>query len=210
MNKRSLKFFEEIAAITYDISSVKLANKSDFTRLDADFILKYANKESKILDLGSGTGLIINKIYKEVKKIVAVEYFPEFSKFIEKSDNIKVVNVDIFKYSTEEKFDLLTLFAVMHYLNEREAIEIYSKYISFVTPGGKILVKNQFGINEDVEVSGYSEEQKNNYYAQYRHIDKEIRILSDLGCRNIEVVDIYPPECNRWSNTHFYAIAAEV
>ena len=31
----------------------------------------------------------------------------------------------------------------------------------------------------------------------------------DIGYKNIEIVDIYPPEANRWDNTHFYSIVAE-
>ena len=75
---------------------------------------------------------------------------------------------------------------------------------------GKIIIKNQFGIEQDVTVEGYSQEQKTEYYAQYRQINKEVSILSNIGYKNIEVFDIYPPECNRWQNTHFYAIVGGV
>lgn len=46
-------------------------------------------------------------------------------------------------------------------------------------------------------------------FASYRHIDKETLLLENIGYKNIKVVDIYPPEANRWDNTHFYAIVAE-
>ena len=72
-----------------------------------------------------------------------------------------------------------------------------------------MIVKNQFGLHEDVTVDGFSEELQENYFSQYRYIDKEIRLLREVGFNNIEVVDIYPKECNRWDNTHFYALVAE-
>lgn len=120
-NREALDFFRKISEISNDPKSVKLANASDFSQMDADFILKYANEDSE----------------------------------------------------------------------------------------GKIIIKNQFGVRDDVVVEGYSEEQHSNYFAQYRFIDKEVVNLSNIGYQNISVMDIYPPECNRWENTHFYAIVAE-
>jgi hypothetical protein len=102
------------------------------------------------------------------------------------------------------------MFGVAQYFNEDEILGIYKKYYSNLKENGKMLIKNQFGVNEDVLVSGYSEELKTDYYSQYRHIDKEVDILKKVGFKNVEVIDIYPPECNRWENTHFYAIVANL
>lgn len=120
-NREALDFFRKISEVSNDPKSVKLSNASDFSQMDADFILKYANEDSE----------------------------------------------------------------------------------------GKIIIKNQFGVRDDVVVEGYSEEQHSNCFAQYRFIDKEVVNLSNIGYQNISVMDIYPPECNLWENTHFYAIVAE-
>ena len=72
-----------------------------------------------------------------------------------------------------------------------------------------MIIKNQFGLHKDVTIDGFSEELQENYFAQYRFIDKEVRLLHDAGFGNVEIVDIYPKECNRWDNTHFYALVAE-
>lgn len=190
--------------------SVKITANSDFSERDSNFILKFADSDSEILDLASGTGLIVNKISHHVKHITAVEAFSEFSKFIENTRQITVINQDISLFVTEKKFDLITMFGVAQYFNEDEILAIYKKYYSNLKENGKMLIKNQFGVNEDVLVSGYSEELKTNYYSQYRHINKEVDILKKVGFQNIEIIDIYPPECNRWENTHFYAIVASL
>jgi SAM-dependent methyltransferase len=209
-NKDALDFFHNMSEKSQDPKSVKLANSSDFSSLDADFILKYADKNTNILDLGSGTGLIVNKIYDKVGHVTAVEPFPSFTKFIVPSDNVTVVNKTFDEFTIERTdYDIITVFGVMHYFNESESVEIYKKFYSALRTGGRIIIKNQFGVQEDVVVEGYSEEQKSNYYAQYRYIEKEVSNLSSLGYNNVVVVDIYPPECNRWENTHFYAIVAE-
>ena len=96
----------------------------------------------------------------------------------------------------------------MHYVNEEEVQVLYKKYQQFLKPQGIFIIKNQFGINETINISGYSQEQKRDYYSQYRWIEREKEILISLGHRIVEVCDIYPPEANRWDNTHFYAIVA--
>lgn len=209
-NKEALDFFQKMSENSHDPKSVKLANSSDFSQMDASFILEYADDKTNILDLGTGTGLIVNKLYDKVNHITAVEPFSSFTKYIVPSDNITIVNKTFEEYVIiSNDFDLITIFGVMHYFNEQESVEIYRKFQSALKPGGKIIIKNQFGIHEDVVVEGYSKEQKSNYYAQYRFIDKEVRNLSSIGFQNVTVVDIYPPECNRWENTHFYAIVGE-
>jgi hypothetical protein len=98
----------------------------------------------------------------------------------------------------------------MNYFNTDEATTVYKKAKSFVKLGGTLVVKNQFGVKEDVTVAGFSEEIGRNYYSNYRHVDSEVALLGLLGFKNIEVTDIYPAEFNRWENTHFYAITATV
>jgi len=208
-NRKALDFFRKMAATNNEENSVKLANNSDFTTLDAEFILKYVNSSTHILDLGAGTGLVVNKIYDKVEHIVAVEPFANFAKHIVQSNNITIVNETILNFLPSKQFDIITIFAVMHYFNEKEAIEIYERYYPCLKYGGKLIIKNQFGVSHDVLVDGYSEEQKSDYFAQYRHLQKEIEILDKIGYKNIEPFDIYPPECSRWNNTHFYAIVAE-
>ena len=199
-----------MAANSYDPKSVKLNPGNDFTQMDAHFILKYADENSILLDLGSGTGLTVNKIYDKVKHITAVEPFPSFTQFIVTSDNISIVNKTLDEFQIDRiDYDLITMFGIMHYFNEAESISLYEKYYYALKKGGHIIVKNQFGVKEDVVVEGYSEELKTYYYSSYRYINKEVRILQKVGYKNLKIEDIYPPECNRWENTHFYAIVGE-
>ncbi|MCX2716488.1 class I SAM-dependent methyltransferase [Helicobacter sp. MIT 21-1697] len=211
MNEKALEFFGALSKEARE-DSVKLANNTDFSELDAKFILKYANEKSHILDLGSGSGLIVNKIYPYVEKIVCVDFYQEFTKFIAKNEKITIINEDLFSFNTQEKFDIVSAFGVMHYVNEQEAQELYQKYQQFLKPqgGGLFIIKNQFGIKETINVSGYSQEQKREYYSQYRYIEREKQILKDLGFEIIEVCDIYPKEANRWENTHFWAIVGKL
>ena len=209
-NRKSLDFFADMAKKNPDEKSVKITKVSDFTKMDADFIMKYANKNTHILDLASGSGLIINRIYNNVGHITAVEAFMEFTKFIVQTKKIELINEDISNFKTDKVFDLITMFGIAQYFNETEITNIYKRYYKNLDENGNIIIKNQFGVHEDVTVSGYSDELKTNYYSQYRHIDKEVNLLKEVGYKNIEVIDIYPPECSRWDNTHFYAIVGSI
>jgi len=106
-------------------------------------------------------------------------------------------------------FDIITIFGTLHYFNEEEAVRIYRKYYQYLKPGGKIIVKQQFGVNEDVTVSGFSQELHKQYYSQYRHLKKEMKIMKNTGFKNIEAHEVYPPEFNKWENTHYYAVVGE-
>ncbi len=207
-NEYSLSFFANLAKNNPDEKSVKITSISDFSDKDADFLLSFSNAETEILDLASGSGLIINKIFEKVKHITAIEAFEQFSRFIKKNKSITIVNQDIMLFDSKFKFDLVTMFGVVQYFNESEIIRIYNKYQENLKEKGKLIIKNQFGVKEDVIVNGYSDELKTNYYSEYRHIDKEVRLLESVGFKHTEIFDIYPPECNRWENTHFYAIVA--
>ncbi len=209
-NKNALDFFEKMTSKAKDNPNcVKMAKNTDFTHIDAEFILKYADKNSEILDLGSGTGLTVNKIYDKVKLIDCVEPFKEFSDHIVKSDNVSVINQSVLDFDTDKKYDLVGVFGLIQYFNREESANIYKKCLKWMKPNSKIIIKNQFGVKEDVLVAGYSEEQKTEYFSEYRHLDKEVNLLENLGFKNVKTFDIYPPEANRWDNTHFYAIVAE-
>lgn len=208
INSKAMVFFQHMADKAEDAGCVKLAGKSDFTSLDADFILRYANADTDILDVASGTGLIVNKVQKHVKSIDCIEPFERFSRFINPANNVRVFNTLAVNFISDRKYDLITFFACMHYFSGDEAKDIYYRFRRMLCPNGKIIIKNQFGVDEDVTIDGFSKEQQTNYYAQYRTIANETAILKDVGFSAVESYDIYPSSCNRWSNTHFYAIVA--
>jgi len=209
-NTQSLSFFRDMASQKPKQDDVKINPGNDHSDLDAKFILNHTTKETRILDLGSGSGLIINRIYKQVAHITAIDAYKEFTQFIKTAPNITVINADISLYSTAEQFDLVTLFGIVQYFSRREILKIYKKLLKNIKPNGKLIIKNQFGIDSDVLVAGYSEELSKNYYSHYRRLTSEVELLKAVGYRNIRTFDIYPANYNRWENTHFYAILAEV
>lgn len=208
-NQKALQYWTQKSRSNVTPLTAKVHSTNDFSQMDADFICQYVNQNSDLLDLATGTGITLNKYSDRVKSVVAVERFPEFAQFIEKRPNVEVVISDITEFETTRKFDVINFFGIISYFNRDEIARLYSKYKVFLKPTGKFLIKNQFGVREDVLVDGFSEELRCNYCSEYRSIETETTILKQAGFSHFEVVDIYPPEFNRWQNTHFYALIAE-
>lgn len=209
-HSKAIRYWEYMASDNPTEKTAKVNPQNDFTDFDAEFIMKYANETSELLDLASGTGMALNKYYKRVGHVDAVEMFPEFTKFIAKSPNINIFNESITDFVSSKKYDIVLMFGIVQYFNEDEMKNLYIKYKNYLKPTGKLIIKNQFGVKEDVTVSGISKELNKPYYSQYRHLDKEVNTLKSLEFDPVIVTDIYPPEANRWDNTHFYAIVASL
>lgn len=207
-NKDVIGYYDKMAANIKKPTETRNKAK-DFSAFDIAFMKARASNDKTLLDLGSGTGLLINSLIEDFKHITAIEKYENFSKFITQSHKIEIINTDVLGLELAQKeFDTLSLFGVMNCFNADEAESIYKNIIRYLKPDGQLIVKNQFGVDEDVTVEGFSEEIGTNYYSNYRHLDGEIELLTRCGYTNIEVFDIYPAEYNRWDNTHFYALTA--
>ncbi|OCR13836.1 hypothetical protein BA918_07775 [Helicobacter pullorum] len=211
-NDETLIFFNSIIKDQeFNEYSVKMAKDQDYSCVDANFIMQYSTDDSEVLDLGSGTGLIVNKLFSHVKRIVCVELYTGFTDYIIKDKKIEINNINIFDFTTNDRFDLVTAFGIMHYFNKEEALEVYSKYKFFLKDAGYFIIKNQFGLQETITIENrvLSDTNMVGYYSQYRSINSEIEILRQVGFQKVQVVDIYPPFANKWSNTHYYALVCQ-
>lgn len=186
---------------------IETRNKAkDFTDFDVDFVLAFSDKNKNVLDLGSGTGLLINRIYSKFKSVTAVEKYDGFAMHIIEDANVNVEISDLLNYKPIDEYDIVTIFGVMNFFNNIEALNVYKMAFGALKEGGRIIVKNQMGIEDDVIVNGFSAELQTNYYSQYRTVESESKLLNLAGFGTLEVYDIYPSEYNRWDNTHFYAL----
>jgi len=205
-NKKVIDYYNKMAD---KISSpTETRNKAkDFSMYDIAFMKRYSSSEKILLDLGSGTGLLINNIVNDFAKIIAVEKYKKFSNFIVKNSNIQIFNQDLLDLNIENSIaDIVSLFGVMNCFNVEEATIIYKKSFDLLNKDGLLIIKNQMGIYEDVTIDGFSDELQTNYYANYRQVDKEIKMIESLGFVLMHKEDIYPKEYNRWESTHFYAL----
>ncbi len=204
-NRRIHDYYEHLSkSITHPLQT---RNKApDFSSFDIDFVRRFGGPDKTLLDLGSGTGLLLNALPSHFRHLVAVEKYPEFARFIQPASNVQLFIDDLLDFESTETFDVITLFGVMNFFNRQEALAIYAKVFRWLKPSGTLLIKHNMGTETDVTVDGFSEELQRHYFSNYRSVSHETELLTALGFHVHQTVDIYPPEFNRWNNTHFYAL----
>ncbi|MFT3806900.1 class I SAM-dependent methyltransferase [Arenimonas sp.] len=207
-NEKIRSYYDALAGRIESADATR--NKApDSTEFDVAYMKEFADPSASLLELGAGTGLLLNRIMDDFGQIVAVELYPAFSKFITPAAHVQIVNADLLGFETDAVFDIVILFGVMNYFNAEEAAGLYRKIARWVKPGGKLVVKNQMGRTEDVVVDGLSQELQSSYYSEYRTPAHEMRLIESTGLKVLRQDDIYPEHFNRWPNTRFVALLAE-
>jgi HAD superfamily phosphoserine phosphatase-like hydrolase len=204
-NSKAINYYDQLAKKIKN--PIEIRNKApDHSYYDIGVVKRFSGKNKELLDLGSGTGLLINNLTNDFKKIIAIEKYKKFSNFINKSKKIKVVNKDVLDLEIDRNYDVITAFGLMNFFNFQEASGVYKKVFDLLEQNGIFIVKHQMGVDEDVVEDAYSSELGCNYFSNYRSLQNESDLLKKIGFRIQEIIDIYPDKFNRWDNTHFYAI----
>jgi cyclopropane fatty-acyl-phospholipid synthase-like methyltransferase len=183
--------------------------RPDTAEIEIPFITRYFSREDHIIDIGSGTGLIINKLIDHVAHITAVETFEGFSKFILDHPKILLITADITSFKMRKLFDGAMCTGVAQCFERNKMTTIYQNIFSMIRPEGRFISRMQCGLNEDVVVDGISEELGEQYFAEYRQVDSEIRLLKDIGFEKVEIHDIFPDSLNKWSNTRHFMFVCD-
>ena len=204
-NRQIHEYYDHLSKTITD--PLQTRNKApDFSTFDINFVRGFAGPHKTLLDLGSGSGLLLNALPAHFHHIVAVEKYSEFARFIQPAPNLQLFIDDLLHFQSSQAFDVVTLFGVMNYFNTQEALSIYAKVYHWLKPSGTLLIKHNMGTEADVTINGFSEELQRHYFSNYRSLDHETELLSSLGFSVQNTIDIYPPEFNRWKNTHYYAL----
>jgi SAM-dependent methyltransferase len=178
--------------------------RPDTSDLEVDFMTRYIKPTDDVLDIGSGSGLIINKMIDKVGHITAVEKFEGFTKFIVNHPNMLVINADILGFKMRKHFDVVLCLGVAQCFKKSDAVEIYQSLFEMTKPGGVLIVRMHCGLEKDKIVNGYSEELQTNYFAEYRHVKDEIETLKKIGFTTVEKHDILPDTLNVWPDTRHF------
>lgn len=202
MNK-SEKYWRELSQKIEN--PVQTKNKRpDTSDLEIEFLKRYLKADDDVLDVGSGSGLIINKLYPFVKQITAVEKFEGFTRFIFDVPNMLVINADILGFKMRKQFDAVLLFGVTQCFSKEEACMLYKAAFDMTKPGGLIIVRTHCGLEVDKTIDGFSQELGTEYFAQYRQVDQEMKLMESVGYQNIEKHDVFPDTLNVWPDTRHF------
>ena len=178
---------------------------TDLSELNANFINQHLYDGCKVLDLGCGDANYIGKI-KHVVEFTLVDYVTPKNLVI--PTNAKFIENDIRSFSTDDKFDIILLFGVANFFGYLEVEKIYHKCYRWLKPDGKLLVKHQCGVKEDILVDKFSENLNSNYVAYYGSIESHSKMLKRSGF-TFEISDPYPMTYNKWEDTAFKAFVCK-
>lgn len=186
----------------YLISRYHLNGRDEY---DYNFLKQFINSNSSILDLGCGTGILEEKLSATAKYILAIDKYKEFIDKAFKANNIEYLVKEITTIDIEKIFDLIIMFGVTLYLSDEELVLLLQKVKNLMDLDSTFVIKNQWGIEEEVIVNKYSEQLDSIYYAKYRKLQDIINLTNSLGF-SCNIHDIYPQNFNNWTNTHEYAL----
>ncbi|EJD8499353.1 TPA: class I SAM-dependent methyltransferase [Staphylococcus pseudintermedius] len=204
LNKDLIKdFWNKRAEVDDSRLATQLSEDGSFM-YDKKLVEIYLNKGDVMLDLGCGTGTLINEVKEIADYIVGVERENKLASRVVKRKNIDVVIQDVLQFESEQKFDLITVIGVINYLDDQELNMLLTNIQKLLKSNGKIIFKQQSGVKETVVINNYSEELKTEYSAIYRHWQKEKNIFENYFTVE-EIIDVYPEENNKWDNTHHFA-----
>ena len=184
------EFFNKIVDIDYDEKHLKVINAKEK-------IIEFLPKNvEKIIDLGTGTGLQLIKLYKEYPDVhtTAIDISTGMLKKLEErhiSENITIVNKSFFEYDFEEGTDAVISTQALHHFEPNDKLALYKKVYNCLKNGGLFINEDYFAVDNNAEKQGF-EDYYNLVRGEGKHydtpltIEHEIEILKEAGFSSIE------------------------
>jgi len=200
---KSTKYWESLSRKIQSPTETK-NKRPDTSDLEVSFLMDFLKAEDEVLDIGSGSGLIINKLIDKVGHITAVEKYEGFTRFIVEDEKMLVINAEIIGFKMRQLYDAVLCFGVAQCFEREVMTGIYSNMYEMIKSGGLLIVRTHCGLETDKIIDGFSEELQTEYYAEYRQVDKEEALLRSLGFEAVKRYDIFPDTLNVWPDTRHF------
>jgi len=173
-------------------------NRVDNVENIANSIIKTINfdKSMHIIDFGSGTGLLLERVANHVGKITAVDISSSMNaQLLAKKNNlgckIDILEIDLEKSDLEGSFDGIISSMTMHHIQNIEAM--FDKFYSMIKPGGFIAISDL-----DVEDGSFHDEDTDVYHFGFDR-GNFAKIARASGFKLVEFLDasvVHKPQGN--------------
>jgi len=127
----------------YDKEKASTKNVSDI----ADLILKEIKylKDMRIMDFGSGTGLLLSKVAPYVNEITAIDISKSMNEVLKnKKDGIdcklEIIEIDLTKEDLNKKFDGIISSMTIHHIND--TLSLFQKFFNMLHSNGTIALSD--------------------------------------------------------------------
>jgi len=142
------------------------------------------NSTMKIMDFGSGTGLLLEKIAPYVKKIIAVDMSTSMNKKLnDKRDllhcELEILQIDLSKIKLEESFDSIISSMTLHHIKNIKSI--LTDFYTMLNQNGTIALADL-----DMEDGSFHTEDTGVYHFGFDR-DELIKITKSVGFKNVKI-----------------------
>ncbi len=147
-----------------------------------------ANKTVKLLNVASGPARDLLELYAEMpaaKKLetLCIEMDSHAIAYAENltqahAADIRFINKNIFKFDTDEKFDLIWSAGLFDYFDDKAFVYVLSKFRNWVSAQGEIVIGN---FNESHNPSREYMELFGNWYLHHRSADELKALAMEAG-----------------------------
>jgi tRNA (cmo5U34)-methyltransferase len=191
----------------YESHMIKDANDTA-TYIDTARLIP-ARKGLKLLDLGCGTGLELDEIFK-VNPTVQVTGIDLAEKMLEKlkqkhaarQGQLNLIHADYFKYDFgKNMYDVAVSYSSLHHFTPEEKVGLYRKIYAALKPGGFYLEDDYMAPTQEFEDYHFAENKRiraeQGIERGYYHYDtpctveNQIAMLKTAGFTNVEKVGQY-------------------
>lgn len=168
-----------------------------------DIVSKYIYpQKNKILDLGCGTGLELEEIFKKSpeSEIVCVDISKEMLRKLEskyKNYNIKTINKNFFDIDFgNEEYDFVISVMTLHHFLEKDKLMLYKKIYSSLKKNGMFINSDYIVDDPNFELERFEQLQQiqANYSGELFHFDipfteeRERNVILNSGFSSIDKV----------------------
>lgn len=160
---------------------------------------------TNLLDLGCGTGLELDEIFKihpdiKVTGVDLTKAMLDVLKQKHPSKDVTLINASYFDYDFGvERFDAIISFQTMHHFSHDKKIKLYSKAYSALKPGGRYIECDYMVIEQQDEDYYFNENERirmehNIPDGEFYHydtpctIDNQLKLLRIARFENVEMV----------------------
>ncbi|EQB86772.1 cyclopropane fatty-acyl-phospholipid synthase-like methyltransferase [Clostridium punense] len=166
----------------------------------AELLPKEANE---LLDLGCGTGLELDEIFK-IKPLINVTGIDLTQAMLDKlkqkhpNKNLKLINESYFDYNFGiSKYDAAVSFQTLHHFSHEDKLKLYTKIFNALKPNGEYIECDYMVESQEDEDFYYSEnkrirEEQNIPEDEFYHydtpctIDNQIKLLTKAGFKVVK------------------------
>jgi len=167
------------------------------------------SKESKVLDLGSGTGQWAYRFSPLAESITLVEFSEEMMSLAkrnakDKADNFKFILCEAQDFLSDELYELIWISGLLIYLTDQELARLIKNCKKMLSSDGCLILRDGTGLKERHEINNqFSEALGHNYSAIYRTAEEYITEFQKEDFELVDHCDVFEKESelNKWKET---------